>query len=39
MSDEKEVEKKLTIEVRKLEKLEPTGTTGVGSGWRGKGKL
>jgi hypothetical protein len=30
MSDEKEVEKKVSIEVRELEKLEPTGV-----GWRG----
>jgi hypothetical protein len=31
MSDEKEAEKKLNIEVREMEKLEPTGI-----GWRGK---
>jgi hypothetical protein len=30
MCDEKEAEKKETIEVRELEKLEPTGV-----GWRG----
>jgi hypothetical protein len=36
MSDEKEVEKKVTIEVRELEKLEPTAKpSGDGPSWRG----
>jgi hypothetical protein len=35
VSDEKEVERKETIEVRELEKLEPTG--GGGHGWGGGG--
>jgi hypothetical protein len=42
MDDEKEIKEKVTIEVRELEKLEPTATwdDGGGGGWgRGKGPL